>query len=64
MLYNMIYKIIINFIIYFWRMPKLLDKLNFESKGENNERRKNWGMLPSSQHFGGLKGVLELQDGD
>ncbi len=37
----------------FWRTPKLLDGLNFESKGEDNERRKSWGALLGSQHFGG-----------
>jgi hypothetical protein len=31
--------------------PKLLNKLNCESKGENNERIRNWGMLLGSQHF-------------
>jgi hypothetical protein len=25
-----------------WRTPKLLDGLNFESKSENNARKKNW----------------------
>ncbi len=36
--------------------PKLLDGLNYESKGKDDERRKSWGVLPRSQHFGG-KGV-------
>jgi hypothetical protein len=27
--------------------PKLLDGLNYESKGEDSERR-SWGMLPGS----------------
>ncbi len=31
-----------------WCTPKLLDGLNCESKNENNGRRRNWGMLPSS----------------
>jgi hypothetical protein len=33
--------------------PKLLEKFNCESKGENNGRIRSWGMLPVSQHFGG-----------
>jgi hypothetical protein len=33
--------------------PKLLDKLNFKSKGANNEGTRSWGTLPGSQHFGG-----------
>ncbi len=37
----------------FWHTPKLLDGFNSEFKGENNERKRNWGTLPSSQHFGG-----------
>ncbi len=33
--------------------PKLLDGLNYESKGEDSEKKKrNWGAFPSSQHFG------------
>ncbi len=28
-----------------WRTPKLLDRFNFEPKGENNERIRSWGML-------------------
>jgi hypothetical protein len=36
----------------FWCTPKL-HRFNYESKGENNERRRNWGMLLSSQHFNG-----------
>jgi hypothetical protein len=38
-----------------WRTPKLLDGLNCESRSEDKERRRNWGMLPSSQHFGGRR---------
>ncbi len=30
-----------------------LDKLNFESKGENNGRKRSWGTFPNLQHFGG-----------
>jgi hypothetical protein len=33
--------------------PQLLNGFNCESKGENNGRRRSWGMLLSSQHFGG-----------
>jgi hypothetical protein len=32
--------------------PKLLEILKCESKGEKNERRKDWGMILSLQHFG------------
>jgi hypothetical protein len=31
-----------------WRTRKLFDGLNYGSKGENNERRRNWGLLPDS----------------
>ncbi len=33
--------------------PKLLDGLNYKSKGENNGRRKSWGALFNLQHFRG-----------
>jgi hypothetical protein len=33
--------------------PKLLDGFNYESKGEDNGRRRGWGTFISSQHFGG-----------
>jgi len=36
-----------------WHTPKLIDRLNYESKGENNGRIKSWNTFPSSQHFGG-----------
>ncbi len=36
-----------------WCTTKLLDGLNYESKGEDNGRKKSWGALLSSQHFGG-----------
>jgi hypothetical protein len=36
-----------------WRTPKLFDKLNCNSKCENNGRMKSSGMLFGSQHFGG-----------
>jgi hypothetical protein len=39
-----------------WHTPKLLDRLNCESKCENNKRIRSWGTLPGSQHFGGVKG--------
>jgi hypothetical protein len=35
-----------------WCTPKLLDGLNYESKGENNGRKRSWDALPSSRHFG------------
>ncbi len=31
----------------------LLERLEYESENENNERRKRWGMLLSSQHSEG-----------
>jgi len=46
-----------------WCTPKFLDGFNYESKGEDIKRRRSWGVLPSSQHFEGKRGVLELQDG-
>ncbi len=36
-----------------WCTPKLLHGFNYESKSENNERRRIWGAFPSSQHFRG-----------
>jgi hypothetical protein len=33
--------------------PTLLERLKCEFKRENNRRKMNWGMFPSSQHFGG-----------
>jgi hypothetical protein len=36
-----------------WRTPKLFDGLNYESKGEDNERRRSWGVLLGSLHFEG-----------
>jgi hypothetical protein len=35
-----------------WRTPKLLNGLNYESKGENNERIMNWGTFHGSHQFG------------
>jgi hypothetical protein len=37
------------------RTPKFLDGLNYESKGEDIGRRRNCGVLPGSQHFGGRR---------
>jgi hypothetical protein len=31
-----------------WRTPKFLNGLNYESKGEDNGRRRSWGALPGS----------------
>jgi hypothetical protein len=45
-----------------WHTPTLLKRLKCKSKNENNGR--NWGTLPSSNHFGGKRGMLELGDGD
>jgi len=33
--------------------PTLLERLKCESKNGNIERKKSWGTLFSSQHFGG-----------
>jgi len=52
-------KILIMFVLMnyfqlsFWRTPKLLDRPNYDSKGENNKRIRSWGTLPNSQHFRG-----------
>jgi hypothetical protein len=35
-----------------WCTPKFLDGFNYESKRENNIRKRSWGSLLSSQHFG------------
>jgi hypothetical protein len=35
--------------------PKSFDGFNYECKGEDNGRRKSWGMLFGSQHFGGRR---------
>jgi hypothetical protein len=34
-------------------LVEFLDGLNCELKGEDNRKRRSWGMLISSQHFGG-----------
>ncbi len=47
----------------FWHTPKLFERFKCEFKNENN-RKKNWGTLFSLQHFGGKRGMLDLQDGD
>jgi hypothetical protein len=39
-----------------------LKDLITHSKVEHNGRR-NWGMFPNSQHFGGKRSVFELCDG-
>jgi hypothetical protein len=36
-----------------WCIPKLFDRLNCESKCENDGRIRSWGMFLGSQHFGG-----------
>ncbi len=38
-----------------WRTSKLFDGFNYESKGEDNKRKRSWGALPGSQHFGGKR---------
>jgi hypothetical protein len=43
--------------------PKFLERLKCEFQNENNGK-KIWGTFLCLQHFGGKKGVLELQDGD
>jgi hypothetical protein len=43
--------------------PKLLEGFKCKFKSENIKRR-SWGMFLSLEHFGGKRGVLELQDGD
>ncbi len=36
-----------------WRTPKIFDGLNYESKEEDNRRKRSWGVLFGSQHLGG-----------
>jgi hypothetical protein len=36
-----------------WCTPKLFDGLNYEFKGENIKKKRNWGTLFGSQHFMG-----------
>ncbi len=38
-----------------WHTPKFLDGFNYESKGEDNGRRRSWGMLLGLHHFEGRK---------
>jgi hypothetical protein len=38
-----------------WCTLKLLDGLNYESKGEDKGGRRSWVVLPNLQHFGGKK---------
>jgi hypothetical protein len=44
--------------------PNFLKKLKCKSESENSKRIKSWGTLLNSQHFGGKRGMLKLQDGD
>ncbi len=37
---------------FIWHTPKFLDGRNCESKGKDNGRKRSWGVLPNSQHFG------------
>jgi hypothetical protein len=37
----------------FIHTPKLLDRLNYESKSENKERIRSWDTLIGLQHFKG-----------
>jgi hypothetical protein len=46
-----------------WHTPKLLSILNNESKCENNERIRSWGMFFNSQHFG-VEGHTKALGGD
>jgi hypothetical protein len=46
-----------------WCAPKLLQRFKCESKNENNGK-KSWGTLPTLQHFGGKKGMLEFWNKD
>jgi hypothetical protein len=41
------------FQLFLWCTPRLLDELNYESKDENNGKRRSWSALPGSQHFEG-----------
>jgi hypothetical protein len=43
--------------------PQIFLKLKCEPKNENN-RKINWGVFPSLQHFKGKKGVLKFRNGD
>ncbi len=46
-----------------WCTPKLLDGFNYESKGEDNKRRRSWSVLLSSQHFGGIGACWSFEMG-
>jgi hypothetical protein len=35
--------------------PKLFDRLNYKSKGEDNEKKRSWNVLPNFQHFEGRR---------
>jgi hypothetical protein len=41
--------------------PKLLDRFNYEFKGENNGRINSWGTLPGSQHFKGRRACCNTE---
>ncbi len=43
--------------------PELLNGLNYKSKGEDSERKRSWGALPSSQHFGGRRACCSSKMG-
>jgi hypothetical protein len=51
------------FYPYILTHSQLLEGLKCESQTENNERVKSRGTFPGSQHFGGVEGVLKIQDG-
>jgi hypothetical protein len=48
---------------YLHRTPKLLHGFNYKSKGENNGRRRSWGTLLGSQHFGGKRACWSSEMG-
>ncbi len=43
--------------------PKFLNGLNRESKGEDNEKKRSWGALSTSQHLG-VEGRVGVPDWD
>jgi hypothetical protein len=49
------YEIIIENFLACMMHPQTLDGLNCESKCDNNGRKRSWGALLGSQHFGGRK---------
>jgi len=38
-----------------WCTPKLLNRFNYKSKGENVERKRNWGTFLNLQHYEGRR---------